>query len=44
MSDLQIHVGEGQDAMGARFINAWHRAERGERSVSIICRSTASKP
>jgi predicted transcriptional regulator len=30
MSDLKIHVGERRDAMGARFINAWHRAERGE--------------
>jgi predicted transcriptional regulator len=30
MSDLKIHVGEGRNAMGARFIDAWHRAERGE--------------
>ena len=30
MSDLQIHVGESRDAMGARFIDAWHRAERVE--------------
>lgn len=30
MGDLKIHVGEDRDAMGARFIDAWHRAERGE--------------
>lgn len=30
MSDLKIHVGESRDAMGARFVDAWHRAERGE--------------
>lgn len=30
MSDLKIHVGEGRDTMGARFVDAWHRAERGE--------------
>jgi predicted transcriptional regulator len=30
MTDLKIHVGESRDAMGARFVDAWHRAERGE--------------
>lgn len=30
MSELKIHVGEGREAIGARFINAWHRGERGE--------------
>ena len=30
MSDLKIHVGDSRNAMGARFIDAWHRAERGE--------------
>ena len=28
--DLQIHIGDSLDRMGARFIDAWHRAERGE--------------
>jgi predicted transcriptional regulator len=27
---MQVHVGSLQD-MGARFVDAWHRAERGER-------------
>lgn len=30
MTDLKIHVGETRDAMGDRFVSAWHRAERGE--------------
>jgi predicted transcriptional regulator len=30
MTDLKIHVGEGRAAMGARFIDAFRRAERGE--------------
>lgn len=28
--ELQIHVGDSLDAMGRRFVEAWHRAERGE--------------
>lgn len=28
--ELQIHVGNTFDDMGRRFIDAWHRAERGE--------------
>lgn len=27
---LQVHVGDTIDEMGRRFIDAWHRAERGE--------------
>jgi len=30
MTDLKIHVGETREAMGTRFVEAWHRAERGE--------------
>ncbi len=30
MGDLKIHVGEGRDAMAARFVAAWHRAEQGD--------------
>lgn len=30
MSDLKIHVESTRDAMAKRFIDAWHRAERGE--------------
>lgn len=29
-SELQIHVGETMDDIGARAIGAWHRMERGE--------------
>jgi predicted transcriptional regulator len=29
-SDLEIHVDESAEAMARRFIDAWHRAERGE--------------
>ena len=28
--ELQIHVGDSLDAMGRRFVDAWHRAKRGE--------------
>ena len=28
--DLQVHIGNTLDDMGRRFIDAWHRAERGE--------------
>jgi|HubBroStandDraft_1064217.scaffolds.fasta_scaffold233314_2 predicted transcriptional regulator len=28
--ELQIHVGDSLDSMGRRFVDAWHRAERGE--------------
>ncbi len=27
---VSVHVGEGSEASGQRFIDAWHRAERGE--------------
>lgn len=27
---IQVHVGESLEAMGQRFVDAWHRAERGE--------------
>lgn len=28
--ELQVHVGDAFDDMGRRFVDAWHRAERGE--------------
>ena len=28
--DLEIHVDESAEAMARRFVEAWHRAERGE--------------
>ena len=28
--ELQVHIGEALDDMGRRFVDAWHRAERGE--------------
>ena len=28
--ELQVHVGETIGDMGRRFVDAWHRAERGE--------------
>lgn len=31
MADIKVHVGDTVDDMGRRFIDAWHRAERGER-------------
>lgn len=30
MDDLKIHVGDTAEDMGRRFVDAWHRAERGE--------------
>jgi predicted transcriptional regulator len=27
---LQVHIGDTLDDMGRRFVDAWHRAERGE--------------
>jgi hypothetical protein len=30
MSELKIHVHDTLDDMGARFADAWRRAERGE--------------
>ena len=30
MTELAVHAGGEQAAMGARFIDAWRRAERGE--------------
>lgn len=39
MSNLKIRVEETRDAMAARFVDAWHRAERGaavgERHLSF---------
>lgn len=29
-TELKIHIGDTFDDMGRRFIDAWHRAERGE--------------
>jgi predicted transcriptional regulator len=31
MADSKVHVGDTVEDMGRRFIDAWHRAERGER-------------
>jgi predicted transcriptional regulator len=28
--ELQVYIGERIDDMGRRFVDAWHRAERGE--------------
>jgi len=28
--DLKIHIGEDLDEFGRQFVDAWHRAERGE--------------
>src|SRR6266481_1835049 len=28
--ELRVHVGDTLDDMGRRFVDAWHRAERGE--------------
>ncbi|MDA8051229.1 MAG: hypothetical protein M0002_14715 [Rhodospirillales bacterium] len=30
--ELQVHVGDRLDDMGRRFVDTWHRAERGELS------------
>jgi predicted transcriptional regulator len=31
MADIKVHEGDTVEDMGRRFIDAWHRAERGER-------------
>jgi predicted transcriptional regulator len=31
MADLKVHVGDAAADFGNRFVDAWHRAERGER-------------
>lgn len=36
MSDLKIHVGEGRDAMAARFVEAGHRAERVHADIDAL--------
>jgi predicted transcriptional regulator len=28
--ELRVHIGDNLDDMGRRFVDAWHRAERGE--------------
>jgi len=28
--ELQVHIGDTLDQLGRRFVDAWHRAERGE--------------
>jgi hypothetical protein len=28
--ELQVHIGDTLDDMGRRFVDAWHRAGRGE--------------
>lgn len=30
MKEMEIHLGDGLEDIGRRFVNAWHRAERGE--------------
>jgi predicted transcriptional regulator len=30
MTDLKVHVGDDARDFGSRFVDAWHRAERGE--------------
>ncbi len=30
MTELKVHVGGGAGDFGSRFVDAWHRAERGE--------------
>lgn len=30
MPRIQIHIGDSLEDMGRRFVDAWHRAERGE--------------
>jgi hypothetical protein len=47
MKRLEIHVDESTEAMAWRFIDAWHRAERGEaveehRRASSRSRATTS--
>lgn len=32
--DLKVHIGEGAHDVGARFVAAWKRAERGELTVA----------
>ena len=27
--ELRVHIGDNLDDMGRRFVDAWHRAERG---------------
>ena len=29
-ADIKVHVGEGIGEMGARFVDAWRRAESGD--------------
>jgi len=45
--DLQIHIGDTAEDFGARFIKAFHRAERGdtvsERHLSFDCFATLAK-
>lgn len=28
--ELKVHIGDSRDNIGHRFVDAWHRAERGE--------------
>lgn len=45
MVKVEVHIGEDRAAMGRRFIDAWHRAQRGEevneRHLSFDSEATA---
>jgi predicted transcriptional regulator len=50
MKDVEIHIGDGFDEVGRRFVRAWHRAERGdlneinaERHVTFVDLETFSR-
>lgn len=50
MNEVAIHVGDSLDEVGRRFVNAWHRAERGEltevnaeRHVTFVTLETFSR-
>ena len=38
--EVQIHIGDALDVMGARFVDAWHRAEHGELAPDSLERHT----
>ena len=47
MTELTIHVGEGMEEMGRRFVSAWKRAEAGqtvnERHLTFATRQDAAR-
>ena len=40
---VQVHVGDTLDAMGARFVDAWHRAERSGAGQGTLTAETAER-